>query len=149
MQLKRTKKQQKAAYEAKAEIIMRLSKEGKSPAEIAKETGINLSTVYNMRLDLKKKKLIFYGAPLPKAKVPDVSPNQVKDFGVDAVQIGGDHYKQHSIQPWDVIHDWKLGFFTGNVVKYISRYRSKSGMEDLKKARHYLDKLIALNERGA
>lgn len=57
-------------------------------------------------------------------------------------QEGGDHYKKSSIQPWDAIIDWRLGFLDGNVVKYVARWRKKGGIEDLKKARHYLDKLI-------
>lgn len=36
------------------------------------------------------------------------------------------------------------GYLMGNVVKYIARYRDKNGVEDLKKAQHYLDKLIEI-----
>ena len=36
----------------------------------------------------------------------------------------------------------KLDYFQGNVVKYVSRYKDKNGLEDLKKARHYIDKII-------
>jgi hypothetical protein len=38
------------------------------------------------------------------------------------------------------------GFFIGNVIKYVSRYKEKNGLEDLKKARFYLDKLIETEE---
>jgi hypothetical protein len=58
------------------------------------------------------------------------------------VQIGGQHYKQFKFQPWDVILDWELGFLDGNALKYIARWRDKGGVEDLKKAKHYLEKLI-------
>ncbi len=44
----------------------------------------------------------------------------------------------------DVIHDWGLGYFDGNAVKYLSRWRAKGGVNDLLKARHYIDKLIEL-----
>lgn len=62
-------------------------------------------------------------------------------------QIGGDHYRNKQYQPWDVMRDWMTpemycGFLLGAVIKYVARYRSKSGLEDLKKARHFLDKLI-------
>ena len=60
-------------------------------------------------------------------------------------QVSGTHYKDKDIQPWDYIAANKLGYFEGNVVKYVSRWKSKGGLEDLKKARHYLDKLIELN----
>jgi hypothetical protein len=61
-------------------------------------------------------------------------------------QVGGRHYKQFTIQPWDCIVDWNLGFLDGNILKYISRWRTKNGLEDLKKARHYLDKLIEIEQ---
>lgn len=63
------------------------------------------------------------------------------------VQVGGQHYKTLEPQPWDVITGWGLGFLDGNVVKYVARFRSKGGVEDLEKAKHYLDKLIEV-ERG-
>ena len=53
------------------------------------------------------------------------------------------HYIQdRSIQPIDVIMDWDMGFLDGQVLKYISRYKSKGGVEDLLKAKFYLEKLI-------
>lgn len=70
------------------------------------------------------------------------------------IQIGGDHYRTKSIQPWDVMEDWMsldgfAGFLQGNVIKYLCRYRDKNGVEDLLKARHYLDKLIEVeSEQG-
>lgn len=62
------------------------------------------------------------------------------------IQIGGDHYKEKTIQPWDFIAANELGYFEGNIVKYVSRWKDKGGVNDLKKARHYLDKLIELSE---
>jgi hypothetical protein len=64
-------------------------------------------------------------------------------------QIGGDHYKEKSIQPWDFIAANQLGYFEGNIVKYVTRWRDKGGINDLKKARHYLDKLIELEDNTA
>ena len=57
-------------------------------------------------------------------------------------QVGGSHYTAKTIQPWDYIASNNLGYFEGNIVKYVSRWRDKGGIEDLRKARHYLDKLI-------
>lgn len=62
------------------------------------------------------------------------------------IQVGGDHYKQFQYETWDVIADWNLGYFDGNAVKYLSRWKHKGGVYDLKKARHYIDKLIELME---
>ena len=59
-------------------------------------------------------------------------------------QIGGIHY-QIAIQPWDYILSNDLGYLEGNIIKYITRYKNKGGVEDLKKAQHYLSKLIEIN----
>lgn len=56
-------------------------------------------------------------------------------------QVAGTHYKQ-PIQTWDYIHGNNMGYLAGNIVKYVSRYQSKNGLEDLYKAQHYLEKLI-------
>lgn len=58
------------------------------------------------------------------------------------VQVGGSHYKDMAIQPIEFILKNKLGFCEGNILKYVCRYKNKNGVEDLKKARHYLDILI-------
>jgi len=64
----------------------------------------------------------------------------------NARQEGGTHYKQLSIQPWDYIVSNNLGYLEGNVVKYVTRWQTKgNGIEDLKKAKHYLDKLMEVN----
>lgn len=68
---------------------------------------------------------------------------------VNNIQHGGTHYKEKPVQPWDYIAANGLGYFEGNVVKYVSRWRDKGGVEDLRKARHYLDKLIELETRDA
>lgn len=61
-------------------------------------------------------------------------------------QVGGTQYQRKTIQPWDFIVANGLGFLEGNAIKYIARWRDKNGIEDLKKARHYLDKLIEVAE---
>lgn len=60
-------------------------------------------------------------------------------------QVGGDHYKRYPIQPAEYIIKNGLGFAEGCVVKYVTRWRDKNGVEDLKKARHFLDLLIELS----
>lgn len=65
-------------------------------------------------------------------------------------QVGGKHYHQgKGIQPWDIIEAWELDFWEGNVVKYILRWKHKDGVQDLEKARHYLDYIISkANQRS-
>jgi hypothetical protein len=57
-------------------------------------------------------------------------------------QIGGDHYKARAIQPIEFIMANGLGFCEGNVVKYVTRWKDKGGLQDLQKAQHYLAFLI-------
>ena len=59
-----------------------------------------------------------------------------------ARQVGGDHYKR-AHQPWEIIEEWELNYWAGNVVKYLLRYKyKKDRIEDLRKAQHYLQYLI-------
>jgi hypothetical protein len=52
------------------------------------------------------------------------------------------HYSRLSIEPIDVIEDWKLPFHLGNVVKYIARHQDKGGKKDLEKAKWYLERYM-------
>lgn len=53
-----------------------------------------------------------------------------------------EHYARFSIEPIDFIMTNKLEFWQGNIIKYVVRYDSKNGIEDLRKARQYLDMQI-------
>lgn len=64
-----------------------------------------------------------------------------------AVQVGGTHYKSMKIQPVEFIHANGIDFLSGNAIKYLCRWKSKNGIEDLKKARHYIDLLIELESK--
>lgn len=63
-------------------------------------------------------------------------------------QHGGTHY-QKPIQPWDFIVANGIGFLEGNAIKYLARWRDKGGIEDLRKAQHYIEKLIEVEEAYA
>jgi hypothetical protein len=63
-------------------------------------------------------------------------------------QEGGSHYLKMKIQPVEYIHKNGIGFVEGAVVKYVSRWRAKGGVADLKKARHMLDLLIEMEEEA-
>lgn len=68
-------------------------------------------------------------------------------------QVGGDHYRQKTIQPWTAMESWMTreefeGYLRGNVIKYIARYKDKNGIEDVYKARHYLERLTEHLENG-
>lgn len=57
------------------------------------------------------------------------------------------HYTVGKIEVWDFIVDQGMNYLEGNIIKYTARYKQKGGVEDLKKARAYLDKLIEGLER--
>jgi len=61
----------------------------------------------------------------------------------NSYQVGGTHY-QSALQHWDFVAAYGLDYFQGVATKYITRWRNKNGLEDLKKAQHYLRKRIEL-----
>lgn len=88
---------------------------------------------------------------LPNGRQTAYDPDDVA-FSARDRQVGGDHYQNMGVQPWDAMQAWMTaeqfeGFLRGNVIKYIARYDSKGGLEDLRKAQHYLGALIELVER--
>jgi hypothetical protein len=69
----------------------------------------------------------------------------------DDLQIGGDHYKNMGVQPWKAMESWLTpeqfaGFLRGNAIKYLARCDVKGGLDDIKKARHYIDKLVEVSD---
>lgn len=63
-------------------------------------------------------------------------------------QVGGQHY-QSPIQHWDYVVANNLDYFQGQITKYVTRWRNKNGVQDLEKARHFLDKYIELAKADA
>lgn len=62
-------------------------------------------------------------------------------------QVGGSHYSQgNNLQHWDLVVMYGWDYFQGQITKYVMRWRQKNGIEDLKKARHFLDKYIEAEE---
>jgi len=103
-----------------------------------------LSRKHNVPIDTLKD-WCMRGKRLRKAPSKSVGARLAKAapsaFGT---QVGGTHYQHLAIQPNEYITKNNLGWNEANVVKYITRWRSKGGIEDLRKARHYLDMLIEM-----
>lgn len=57
-------------------------------------------------------------------------------------QVGGFHY-QSGFQHWDFVLTLNLPYLPAQVTRYVARWRKKNGIEDLNKALHYMDKMIA------
>lgn len=115
-------------------------------AEIAVLTDEPANLVSVARCSMRKKK----PKPAIRPATPmdlTATPEEEEAFNAiaNSQQVGGSHYKDKAIQPWDYIASNSLGYLEGNVVKYVSRWREKGGLEDLKKAQHYLTKLIEVN----
>jgi hypothetical protein len=116
-------------------------------AEIAILTDEPANLVSVARCSMRKKK----PRPAIRPATPmdlTATPEEEEAFNAiaNSQQVGGSHYKDKAIQPWDYIASNSLGYLEGNVVKYVSRWREKGGLEDLKKAQHYLTKLIEVNQ---
>lgn len=126
-----------------------------SPHAVAAELGCKVQNVYQttsadkLRRSAKKPKPV--KVVYEKKTTPSIdavsTPEEEEAFNAiaNSLQVGGSHYKDKAIQPWDYIASNNLGYLEGNVVKYVSRWREKGGLEDLKKAQHYLTKLIEVN----
>jgi hypothetical protein len=65
----------------------------------------------------------------------------MKDNPLESQQ-GGTHYKEMVIQPVEFVYHNEIPYMEGNIIKYLCRWRKKNGIEDLHKARHYLEILI-------
>lgn len=74
-------------------------------------------------------------------------------MGANEYQIGGTHYRDAGIQPWDAMEAWMTadefrGFLRGNAIKYLARAGHKGdSLQDYRKAAHYLQKLIEVESR--
>jgi len=83
-----------------------------------------------------------------KERTTDITDASVNGFATVSEsnprenQIGGDHYRTMAIQPADFIMANKLGWAEGCAIAYITRWREKGGLQDLRKAIHTLELLI-------
>ena len=73
-----------------------------------------------------------------------------KEYNMSALelQVGGSHYKDRGIQPVQYCFANDLSFFEGNIVKYITRWKTKGGTQDLDKVIHYAQLLKELHNNA-
>jgi hypothetical protein len=74
----------------------------------------------------------------------DVRQLQDDNTNPSDVQIGGSHYKDFPIQPYEYCHKNKLGMLESNVIKYVSRHKTKNKEQDIRKAIHTLELLLEI-----
>lgn len=95
--------------------------------------------------------MIDYGDP--RKNYTEANRFQVQKPTADTTQVGGSHYKDMAIQPWELMEavlskEEFIGFLRGNIIKYSLRAGRKAGAEDdAAKAKHYLQKLREVQER--
>ena len=124
--------------------ILSMLNKGYSAAEVAEHFGVSRAYVYVVKSNEKKK-----GQTKKKTKVVESIEKSVETVQTDdpnAVQVGGNHYKSLTVQPWDAMESWLTpeefrGFLKGNAIKYLAR---KKNADDVLKAQHYLLKLNSL-----
>ena len=108
------------------------------PKEVATKFKCALPLIYAIR------KRVLSGSMLDKA-------HPVASGKADQQQVGGSHYKNMNVQPWVAMESWMTteqfaGFLRGNAIKYLARCDVKGGIDDIKKARHYIDKLVEVRK---
>ena len=69
------------------------------------------------------------------------------DMKATDVQIGGSYYKDMAMQPIELITALRCSFIQGCIIKYISRYKAKNGVQDIKKCIHYAQLAIQLGDK--
>jgi len=112
-----------------------------NPNAIPKDVGAKFKCAMPIVYAIRKE--VLRGAPV-ETKVPVRFKPSNK---ADDLQVGGDHYKNMGIQPWKAMESWMTpaefqGFLKGNAIKYLARCNAKGGENDIKKAHHYIGKLI-------
>lgn len=69
-------------------------------------------------------------------------------MGVNDYQIDGDHYRNKKYQHWDFVCDTGMHYLLACATKYVSRWREKNGVSDLRKSLHYISKAIDKNVKA-
>lgn len=141
-----------AKAKSNAVRVRALLKRGWSVGKVAKHLKLPYVNVYYHKRQVEgaSKPIKFLkqqSKPVKLYSPPMTTEQAIERVKANEVQVGGAHYKTLVPQPWDVINAWGLGFLDGNVVKYVARFKNKGGVEDLRKAKHYLDKLIEVEEK--
>lgn len=130
-------KQQTSSKSAQIRVMLN---EGKDPATIAKSLGCTKGLVYQTR---KRMNGAYTNKPVRTRTTTK------RKATANAKQVGGSHYKDMKIQPWDAMEAWLTpdefrGFLKGNIIKYMARSKS---VTDQQKAAHYQQKLDEFNSK--
>ncbi len=115
-----------------------------TPKEVGAKFKVAMPIVYKIRKEMM---------PVVQEQnaIAMTQPEFKPSTRADDLQVGGDHYKNMGVQPWKAMESWMTpeqfaGFLRGNAIKYLARCDAKGGIDDIKKAKHYIDKLIEVRE---
>ena len=77
----------------------------------------------------------------------DAICREVVEDAIRDKQVGGSHYAEMEVQPWDAMRAWMspeeyAGYQVGTCISYLARHKKKGGLQDLKKAHHHLSELL-------
>ena len=123
----------------------------KHPLATPKEVGAKFKVAMPMVYKIRKEEIADFiersNASIPSEVTGNSPIRFVPSNKADDLQVGGDHYKNMGVQPWKAMESWMTpeqfaGFLRGNAIKYLARCDAKGGLDDIKKARHYIDKLV-------
>ena len=123
----------------------------KHPLATPKEVGAKFKVAMPMVYKIRKEEIADFiersNASIPSEVTGNSPIRFVPSNKADDLQVGGDHYKNMGVQPWKAMESWLTpeqfaGFLRGNAIKYLARCDAKGGIDDIKKARHYIDKLV-------
>ena len=114
-----------------------------APKAVSEKFATAMPTIYVLRKEARE---IAEPVRMPE---PEVVVDTARDW-----QVGGDHYKNMGVEPWDVVDTWpreqKIGYYRGGALKYIMRMGSKDvSAQEIAKGEHYIQKLLeVLQEVG-
>lgn len=91
-----------------------------------------------------KDRFTYEELPTEEVKVEkNLTTISIPIINLDATQkVQPPHYSQGTISPIEYIEANKMDFIEGNIIQYVTRYKHKNGIDDLKKAQDYLNRLI-------
>jgi hypothetical protein len=125
------------------------------PAEVAKACGCNPNYVYALRNAIKNSVPEHLLGPdgVRRRRMMETAEEYRASMGIpelkkaNELQVGGEHYRSMTVQPWDALEAWLTpeefrGYQKGVAIAYLARERKKGGTQDIEKAMHHLMKLV-------
>ena len=121
-----------------------------TPSVVSEKFSMAMPAVYTLR-----KQALAQFIEQKNADIPEVvaAPVIVETPQASTRQVGGDHYVEMGVQPWDVVDTWprdqRIGYYRGGALKYLMRMGSKDESPiEVAKGQHYIQKLLeVLNEQ--